>query len=78
LSRIVAIPRKAPHRSEDHPARKKVKRLDEIAQTLRRGEVFPITRLTTIKGLCQDAGAAGAFALFRERGQHNRCEIRGF
>ena len=57
----------APHRPEGHPASKKVARLDEIAEALRRGEHFSITRLTVLKGLCQDAGAAGAFALFLTR-----------
>ena len=58
---------KAPHRPEGHPAGKKVKKLDEIAEALRRGEGFTVTRLTTIKGLCKDATAAGAFALFLTR-----------
>ena len=58
---------KAPHRTEGHPASKKVKKLDEIAEALRRGEHFSVTRLTVLKGLCQDPEAAGTFALFLTR-----------
>jgi hypothetical protein len=42
----------------------KVKKLSEIAEALRRGKRFPITRLTTIKSLCGEPKAAAAFALF--------------
>jgi hypothetical protein len=58
---------KTPRRTAGHPAGGKVKKLDEIAEALHRGERFSITRLTTIKGLCEDATAAGAFALFLAR-----------
>jgi hypothetical protein len=43
---------------------KKVKKLSEIAEALRRGKDFPITRLTTIKSLCAEPEAGAAFALF--------------
>jgi len=43
---------------------KKVKRLSEIAEELRQGKDFPVTRLTTIKSLCAEPEAAAAFALF--------------
>src|SRR5262249_5826303 len=33
----------------------------------RQGKDFPVTRLTTLKGLCDDPKAAGAFALFLAR-----------
>ena len=42
----------------------RIKKLSEIAEALRRGKVFPITRLTTIKSLCADPEAAPAFAVF--------------
>ena len=42
----------------------KVKKLSEIAEALRQGKHFPVTRLTTIKGLCGEPEAAAAFALF--------------
>ena len=42
----------------------KVKKLAEIAEGLRQGKVFPVTRLTTIKSLCGEPEAAAAFALF--------------
>jgi len=43
---------------------KKVKKLSEIAEELRQGKDFPVTRLTTIKSLCGEPEAAAAFALF--------------
>ncbi len=43
---------------------KKVKKLSEIAEALRQGKHFPVTRLTTIKSLCGEPEAAAAFALF--------------
>jgi hypothetical protein len=59
--------RKTPHRADDHPAAKKVERLEEVAEALRRGEHFSVTRLTVLKGLCEDAEAAREFALFLTR-----------
>jgi hypothetical protein len=56
------------HRSEaERKALKKVEKLEEIAEALRRNEYFSITRLTVIKGLCEDPRAAGSFALFLSR-----------
>jgi hypothetical protein len=53
------------HRSDEaKKAIKKVEQLEAIAEQLRQGEDFPVTRLTTLKGLCEDAKSAGAFALF--------------
>jgi hypothetical protein len=46
---------------------KKVKKLSEIAEELRQGKHFEVTRLTTIKSLCGDPEAAAAFALFLAR-----------
>src|SRR5271166_5348980 len=43
---------------------KKVKKLSGIAEELRQGKDFPVTRLTTIKSLCGEPEAAAAFALF--------------
>ena len=43
---------------------KKVKKLSEIAEELRQGKDFPVTRLTTIKSLCGEPEATAAFALF--------------
>jgi hypothetical protein len=42
----------------------KVKKLSEIAEGLRQGKHFEVTRLTTIKSLCGEPEAAAAFALF--------------
>ncbi len=59
--------RTTPHKPDAHPAVKKVRNLEAVAEALRRGEGFSVTRLTTIKRLCEDAEAAGAFALFLAR-----------
>ena len=45
----------------------KVRKLAEIAASLRQGKDFSITRLTALKGLCEDPRAAHAFALFLAR-----------
>jgi hypothetical protein len=59
---------KGQHLSEEEKkAIKKVEQLEAIAEQLRQGEDFPVTRLTTLKGLCEDPKAAGAFALFLAR-----------
>jgi hypothetical protein len=67
---------KTPHRADVHPAAKKVKNLEEVAEALRRGVGFSVTRLTTIKRLCEDAEAAGAFALFLARKIQRRMRER--
>ncbi len=67
--------RKSPSRARQEQPRsddeqkivKKVEKLHRIAEELRRGGHFSITRLTTIKSLCEDPKAAGAFALFLAR-----------
>ena len=42
----------------------KIKKLSKIAVELRQGKVFHVTRMTTIKGLCEDPEAVAALALF--------------
>ena len=42
----------------------KVRKFAEIAEGLRRGQHFEITRLTSLKGLCKDPRAARSFAMF--------------
>jgi hypothetical protein len=67
--------RKSPTKaSQDRPrsegerkAVRKVEKLDRIAEELRQGGHFSITRLTTVKSLWEDPKAAGAFALFLAR-----------
>ena len=54
-------------RPKDQPFVKRVRKLGQIAEELRQGGHFSITRLTTIKGLCEDPKAAEAFALFLTR-----------
>ncbi len=56
------------HLSEaDKKLLKKVEKLEEIAPALRQNDMVSVTRLTVIKGLCEDLKAAGAFALFLAR-----------
>jgi hypothetical protein len=52
-----------------------------MAEALRRGDDFPITRLTSLKGLCKDPRAAWRFALFLaehagEKVAQGRCPER--
>ena len=42
---------------------KNIQKLDEIATELRRGKDFNITRLTLLKGFCNDAQATAQFDL---------------
>lgn len=58
---------RTPHKPDAHPAAKKVRKLEDIAEALRSGEDFSVTRLTVLKGLCEDTEAAKAFALFLTR-----------
>jgi len=60
---------------------KKVKKLSETAEALRQGNDFPVTRLTTIKSLCEEPDAAAAFALFlaqriRTKMRQGKCPER--
>jgi len=65
-----APPKQADRIKPDQPApvpraiAEKVRKLADIAEALRRGEQFQITRLTSLKGLCQDPRAARSFAMF--------------
>lgn len=43
---------------------KKISTLAQIAQELRQGKNFNITRLTSLKGLCADPQAAGKFCFY--------------
>jgi hypothetical protein len=52
----------------------KVRKFADIAEALRRGEHFEITRLTTLKGLCKDPGAARSFALFLANHARKKAE----
>jgi hypothetical protein len=42
----------------------KIRKFADMTEALRRGQHFEITRLTSLKGLCEDPGAARSFALF--------------
>ena len=54
---------KAVERSPSSKAAPKIRRLAQLAVELREGNDFNITRLTTLKSLCEDADAATQFAL---------------
>jgi hypothetical protein len=56
-----------PRCEDERKVIKKAEKLDGIAEELRQGGHFSVTRLTTLKGLCEDPEAAGAFALFLAR-----------
>src|SRR5271165_6141385 len=51
---------------------KKVRKLSEVAEELRQGKDFPVTRLTTIKSLCEEPEAVAAFALFLAQRIHSK------
>ena len=53
---------KAVPRSKTSKAVPKIRRLAQLAAELREGDHFNITRLTTLKSLCEDAKAAAQFA----------------
>jgi hypothetical protein len=71
-ARKVKTVAKEPSKQPPDPALKKVEKLEEIAEALRRGEDFSITRLTVLKGLCEDRRAAGEFGLFLARKAQKR------
>ena len=50
----------------------KVRKFADIAEGLRRGQRFEITRLTSLKGLCKDPRAAWGFALFLAEHSSNK------
>src|SRR3954470_17515622 len=59
---------KGQHLSEEEKKLlKKVEKLEGIAPALHRNEMVSVTRLTVVKGLCEDPKAAGAFVLFLVR-----------
>jgi hypothetical protein len=49
------------------PVASRISKLVEIAQELREGKSFKITRLTRIKSLCEDPQAAAQFAIYMAR-----------
>jgi hypothetical protein len=65
-----------PDRRKTKPAEdglpKQVQKLEEIIEAIRRRERVEITRLTVVKKLCEDHGAARAYALFLARKAQGR------
>ena len=56
----------------------KVKKLSEIAEALRQGNKFRVTRLTIIKSFCADPEAATAFALFLSLKIHKKMRNKKY
>jgi hypothetical protein len=54
------------------PLATRVRKLAQIAATLRQGQSFNITRLTMLKRLCADPAAAARFALYLAERTHER------
>src|SRR2546423_10501556 len=52
----------------------KIRQLATIARELREGASFNITRLTTLKSLCEDATAAARFAVHLARLTHQKMQ----
>jgi hypothetical protein len=59
-------------RPEESPAARKVRKLLKLPEALRQNERTSVTRLTVVKGLCENPEDAGAFALFLARGVQRR------
>jgi hypothetical protein len=53
---------------------KKISTLAQIAQELRQGKDFNITRLTSIKSLCADPQASGQFCLYLARSTQRKLQ----
>jgi hypothetical protein len=56
---------------------KKIQTLVQIAEDLRHGKHFEITRLTILKGLCSDPKAAAQFALHLAKKTQQAMKARG-
>lgn len=65
-------PKKAP--SPTAKVVPKIRQLASIATELREGASFNITRLTTLKSLCEDATAAARFALYLAQLTYRRMQ----
>jgi hypothetical protein len=61
-------------RRSSHPLAANVRKLARIATELQQGESFSITRLTMLKRLCADPGAAARFALHLTERTHERMQ----
>lgn len=54
----------------------KIRRLAQVAAELREGGHFNITRLTTLKSLCEDATAAAQFAVYIAKQTYQKMQER--
>jgi len=68
-------PKKQP--SQASKAIPKIRQLATIARELREGASFNITRLTTLKSLCEDATAAAQFAFHLAQLTYRRMQEKG-
>jgi hypothetical protein len=61
-------------KTKSSSTKSKIKKLFQIAQELKQGKDYPITRLTTIKSLCRDTTGAEQFALHFARLSYKKME----
>jgi hypothetical protein len=62
--------------AEEQKAIRKVEKLDRVAEELRQGGHFSVTRLTVLKGLCEDPKATGASPCSWPGRSRRGCERR--
>lgn len=65
-----------PPRSNTSQMAPKIRRLAQVAAELREGGHFNITRLTTLKSLCEDAKATAQFALYIAKQTYQKMQER--
>ena len=69
-----AAPVRQSHKGGASTVAPKIRRLANVAVALRGGEHFDITRLTTIKSLCEEPKAAAQFALHIAKLTHRKMQ----
>ena len=68
---------KDPQKHQAAQVASKIRRLAQMAADLRKGDNFEVTRLTTLKSLCEDAKAAAQFALHLAQLTSSKMQERG-
>lgn len=61
-------------RRSPHPLAANVYKLERMIKELQQGELFSITRLTTLKRLCADPNAAARFGRYLAERTHERMQ----
>jgi hypothetical protein len=67
---------KSASRSKTPKVAPKIRRLAQLAVELREGDSFNITRLTTLKSLCEDADATRQFAVYIAKQTYQKMQER--